>query len=120
MLQAYGFGVKLETAFEKLFKFSVQGAGQLFDRVIGQSFHLPDDASDQRQKIMPQPSRQAELIELVLKLFADFAQIAAAVGRTGIGEHQVTNRKRCTEATNEAKLRVYSDKNPKFCFASLK
>ena len=92
MLQSYGFGVKLETAFEKLFKFSIQGADQLFDRVIGQSFHLPDDASHQRQKIMPQPSRQAELIELVFEVFSDFEQIAAAVSRTGISEHQMTNR----------------------------
>ena len=92
MLQSYGFGVKLETAFEKLFKFSIQGADQLFDRVIGQSFHPPDDASHQRQKIMPQPSRQAELIELVFEVFSDFEQIAAAVSRTGISEHQMTNR----------------------------
>ena len=65
MLQAHAFGVKLETAFEKLFKFSVQGAGQLFDRVIGQSFRLADDASHQREEIMPQPPRQAELVEPV-------------------------------------------------------
>ncbi len=90
--QVHAFGVKLETAFEKLFKFSVQGAGQLFDRVIGQNFRLADDASHQREEIKPQPPRQAELVELVFELFSDFAQIVAAVTRTGVSEHQVTNR----------------------------
>ena len=41
MFQWYDFGVKLETALEKLFKFSVQGADQLLDSVIGQSVRLP-------------------------------------------------------------------------------
>ena len=68
ILQAHAFGVKLETAFEKLFKFSVQGADQLLDRVIGQSIHLLDDASHQREKIMPQTPRQAELIVPVFEL----------------------------------------------------
>ena len=41
---------------------------------------------------MLQLARQAQLIELVFEPFSDFTQTAAAITRTGMGEHQMTDR----------------------------
>ncbi len=83
MLQPHGCRVQLKTLFEKLFKLPVHGVDRLVATVFGPNVHMIDYASHQRQKIMPQPACQAELIEL----FLDFVLIAARVTETGIGEH---------------------------------
>ena len=87
MLQPHGCRIQLKTLFEKLFKLPVHGVDRLVATVFGPNVHLIDYASHQRQKLMPQPACHAELIELVFELFLDFAQTAARVTETGIGEH---------------------------------
>ena len=120
MLQAHGCRVQLKTLFEKLSKLPVHGVGQLVDTIFGQYVHLINYASHQREERIPQPARQAELIKLVFELFSDFAQTAARVTGTGVGEHQVLNRtkmRRCHERNEAAGL---FGQKPKFFFASLK
>ena len=87
MLQPHGCRVQSKTLFEKLFKLPVHGVDRLVATVFRPNVHLIDYVSRQRQKIMPHPACQAELIELVFELFLNFAKTAARVTETGIGEH---------------------------------